>query len=243
MLSNVIFNPCVGLCHQEVNVKSQLVFWLSVWNCTLLSQSLWALMSSPHRSEHWGHVILCLFMVNKTPLSAQWISTEGYESQLDKLSWQKGHRCERNITFFFYFSSSKHWRGRGRPRRKDSSWFMPNSGGGNSSRFGRHTSRKWWRYLHRFVCICGVGATQKRPACTSVELSHDLSVCIHRTRTASTGRCVPTCVFFGRAGCWRALDTRRALSAFLPTRGPRWWEVEANRSSGARCWLSCVDRR
>lgn len=115
-------------------------------------------------------------------------------------------------------------------------------------------AKQWWREFleirpsHQskmvkiFAQVC-VGATQKRPACTSVELSPDLILCIHRTRTASTGRCVPTCVSFGRAGCWRALDTRRALSAFLPTRGPRWWEVEADRSSGARCWLSCVDRR
>lgn len=36
-------------------------------------------------------------MLNKTPLSAQWITTEGYEN----LSWSKGHHCERNITSFF----------------------------------------------------------------------------------------------------------------------------------------------
>lgn len=104
-------------------------------------------MSSAHRSAHWGHVILCLFMVKKTPLSALWIIT--LKVMRICLSWQKGPGCERNITLCF--SSSKHWRGRGRPRGRDSSWFMPNSGGGNSWTSARHTSPKWWRYLHRFV--------------------------------------------------------------------------------------------
>ena len=77
------------------------------------------------------------------------------------LNWQKGHCCERNINLCF--SSSKHWRGRGGPRGKDSSWFMLNSGGENSSTFARHTSLKWWRYLHRFVCVCVVSEPAEKP--------------------------------------------------------------------------------
>lgn len=115
-------------------------------------------------------------------------------------------------------------------------------------------AKQWWRefleirpshqskmvkiFAQVCVYLCGAGANRnvnnnQTSACISVELCHYLAVSIHRMRTASTARCVLTYVSSGQAGCWRALDTRRALSAFLPTRGLRWWEEEANRSSGA----------
>lgn len=130
------------------------------------------------------------------------------------LNWQKGHRCERNVTLCF--SSSKHWRGRGRPRRKDSSWFMPSSGGENSSTFARHTSLKWWRYLHRCVRICVV--------LEPTEKEHS-GFCLYLQRAASLPHCLypqdengvnkPVCSYVRVLQAGRLLESPRQAARFV----------------------------
>lgn len=70
-------NVCVCVSHQEVNSKSRLVFWRSLWSSTLLSQRLWALTSSAHRSAHWSLFIsLCVY--SSAPLFMNKIPTENH---------------------------------------------------------------------------------------------------------------------------------------------------------------------
>lgn len=97
----------MNLSLQEVKANSQLVFWRSVWSSTPLSQRLWTLTSSAHRSGQWSLFISVCYpsvyssaslFINSAAVSSQWINaTQLIFFRAGKAHWYKGNTVRATL--------------------------------------------------------------------------------------------------------------------------------------------------